>query len=183
MDKKIKLLIFLIGLNLVFCSQEESPKNAQRTSSFPDQVVENATMIFTNNGVKSAEIKVKYLEKFEKRDLAKAEGIYADIYDQEGKHVSILEADSGWIRERRQEIKVSGNVVVKSDQGVILETQSLNWNPQIDKVTTEDFVKITKGKDIITGYGLEADQELKELKIKKEVKGKIKDIPKEEMSE
>lgn len=139
-------------------------------------------MVFTHDGVKSVEIKVKYLEKYEKKDMAKGREIYAEIYDQEGKHISSLQADSGWIREKRQEITVLGNVVVKSDQGVILETQSLSWNPQINKVTTEDFVKITKGEDVITGYGLEADQELKELKIKKEVKGKIKEVPQEEIS-
>jgi len=183
MDKKIILFIFLIGLSPVFCSQEQSPRKAQKTSSFPDQVVENTTMIFTLNGVKSAEIKVRYLEKYQKKDLSKGKGIYADIYDQEGKHISTLRADSGWIREKRQEITVLGNVVVKSDQGVILETQSLSWNPRTNKVTTEDFVKITKGKDIITGYGLEADQGLKELKIKKEVKGKIKEVSKEEINE
>lgn len=181
MDRKIILLIFLIGLSQLFCSGEQNPSSARKAGSFPDQVVENTTMVFTHNGVKSAEIKIKYLEKYEKKDLAKGKVIYADIYDQEGKHISSIKADSGWIREKREEIKVFGNVVVKSDEGVVLETQSLSWNPQSSKVTTDDFVKITKGKDVITGYGLEADHELNELKIKKEVKGKIKDMPEEEI--
>jgi LPS export ABC transporter protein LptC len=183
MDKKIILLIFLLGLSQVFSCKEESQKKAQKTKTYPDQVVENTSMVFTQNGVKSAEIKVKYLEKYEKEDISRGKVIFADIYDREGKHISTIQADSGWIKEKRQELMVLGDVVVKTDQGMILETQSLSWNPRTNKVTTEDFVKITKGKDVITGYGLEADQELKELKIKKEVKGKIKEVPKEEVGE
>lgn len=180
MDKRIIPLIFLIGLSLIFSCKVESPRKIQTPTTFPDQVVENTTMFFTVNGVRSAEIKVKHLEKYEKEDLSRGKGIYADIYDHDGKHVSTLQADSGWIKEKRQELMVMGNVVVKTDQGMILETQSLSWNPKTNKVTTEDFVKITKGKDVITGYGLEADQGLQEFRIKKEVKGKIKEVPKEE---
>ena len=181
MDKRIKLLIFLIGINMIFSCQEENSNRIPKVSVFPDQVVENTTMIFTHNGVKTAEIKVKYMEKYEKRDFAKGKEIFANIYDEEGRHISTLEADSGWIRERKQEIKVFGNVTVESDKGVILETQSLSWNPQMNKITTEDFVKITKGKDVITGYGLEADEELKELKIRKEIKGKINEALRDEL--
>lgn len=180
MDKKIIFLIFLAGSSLIFSCKAESPRKIQRPTTYPDQVVENTAMFFTVNGVRSAEIKVKHLEKYEKEDLSRGKGIFADIYDREGKHISTLQADSGWIREKRQELMVMGNVVVRTDQGMILETQSLSWNPKTNKVTTEDFVRLTKGKDVITGYGLEADQELKQFKIKKEVKGKIKEVPQEE---
>jgi len=182
MDKKVIFSILLAGLSLIFSCKVESPRKFQTPTTYPDQVVENTTMFFTVNGIRSAEIKVTHLEKYEREDLSRGKGIYADIYDREGKHVSTLQADSGWIREKRQELMVMGNVVVKTDQGMILETQSLSWNPRINKVTTEDFVKITKGKDVITGYGLEADQGLQQFRIKKEVKGKIKEVPKEEES-
>ncbi|MDH4221969.1 MAG: LPS export ABC transporter periplasmic protein LptC [candidate division Zixibacteria bacterium] len=181
MDKKLKPLIFLIGVNLFFSCQEESSNRTPKVNVLPDQVVENTTITFTHSGVKTAEIKVRYLEKYEKRDMAKGREIFANIYNEEGEHISILKADSGWIRERKQEIKVFGDVVVKSDKGMVLETQSLSWNPLSNIVTTEDFVKITKGEDVITGYGLEADQELKELRIKKEIKGKIKEVMKEDL--
>jgi hypothetical protein len=44
---------------------------------------------------------------------------------------------------------------------------------------TNDFVKITKKTDVITGYGLETDEELKHFVIKRNVKGKITEIPEE----
>jgi len=106
-----------------------------------------------------------------------------DLYDKKGNHTSVLVADSGLIRERKQKLEALGNVVVTTDEGVKLETESLRWDPEGAKIVTDDFVTITKDKDVITGYGLEADQELKHFKIKKNVKGQIKELPDEELKD
>jgi len=55
MDKRIIPLIFLIGLSLIFSCKVESPRKIQTPTTFPDQVVENTTMFFTVNGVRSEE--------------------------------------------------------------------------------------------------------------------------------
>ena len=119
--------------------------------------------------------------KYEKKDLTHARGVHVDFFDKEGKHTSIMDADSGVIKERRQEFEALGNVVVVSDGGVKLETESLRWDPQKQRVVTDDFVKITKEGDVVYGYGLEADQKLENLKIKKKVKGRIKKVPEDEL--
>ncbi|MGB3092854.1 MAG: LPS export ABC transporter periplasmic protein LptC, partial [Candidatus Zixiibacteriota bacterium] len=80
-------------------------------------------------------------------------------------------------------VEALGNVVVTTQQGVKLTTESLRWDPQTARIVTDDFVTITKGQDVITGYGLEADQELKHFVIKKKVKGEIKELPKEDLKD
>jgi len=80
-------------------------------------------------------------------------------------------------------VEALGNVVVTTEEGIKLETASLRWDPQKRKIVTDDFVKITKKKDVITGYGLEADEELKHFVIKKSVKGKITEIPEEDFKD
>ncbi|MCI0532365.1 MAG: LPS export ABC transporter periplasmic protein LptC, partial [candidate division Zixibacteria bacterium] len=59
-------------------------------------------------------------------------------------------------------------------------TKSLRWDPSLNLILTDDFVKVTRGKDIVTGYGLESDPELKHITIKKNVSGEIRDINAEE---
>ena len=160
------------------CGKEE-PKAPQFPMDIPDQVMENTTITFTEEGIKSAVIYAKHLAVYERLDLKKARGVRVDFYDQEGNHTSFLVADSGLIQEKRQNLEALGNVVVTTEEGIKLETSSLRWDPQKRKIVTDDFVKITKKKDVITGYGLEADEELKHLVIKKRVKGKITEIPEE----
>ncbi len=160
------------------CGKEE-PKAPQFPMDIPDQVMENTTITFTEQGIKSAVVQSKHLAVYEKLDLKKAKGVRVDFYDQEGNHTSFLVADSGLIQEKRQNLEALGNVVVTTEEGIKLETSSLRWDPQKRKIVTDDFVKITKKKDVVTGYGLEADEALKHLVIKKRVKGKITEIPEE----
>jgi LPS export ABC transporter protein LptC len=145
--------------------------------------MENTTITFTEEGVKSAAIYAQHLAVYEKLDLKKAKGVRVDFYDQEGNHTSVLIADSGLIQEKRQNLEALGNVVVTTEEGITLETVSLRWDPQKRKIVSDDFVKITKKKDVITGYGLEADEELKHFVIKKSVKGKITEIPEEDLKD
>ncbi len=175
----VKTLI-LLSLFLLSCSSQE-PKPPQVSSTeTPDQILENSIIILTVNGVKSTVIKANYLAKYEKKDLTLAKVIQADFFDKDGKHTSILTGDSGTIQEHRQYLEVQGNVLVVTDEGMKLETTSLRWDPKINKIVTDDFVKITKKNDIITGYGLESDSELKNIKIKKNVKGQIEEAAKKE---
>jgi LPS export ABC transporter protein LptC len=176
---KILVLVLLAGFN---CSKDESnaPALAQ---DVPDQIIENSTIIFSDEGVKSAAIFAQYVAVYEKLDLKKAKKLHVDFYGRDGSQTSVLRADSGVIQEGKQKVEALGNVVVTTQEGVKLQTQSLRWNPQDAKIVTDDFVTITKGRDLITGYGLEADQELKHFVIKKKVKGEIEELPQEDLQD
>jgi len=146
----------------------------------PDSELEEATIIFTIQGVRRMLLKADYIARYEKEDSTTARVVHADFYDEEGKHSSVLTSDFGVIKENLKELWVSGEVVVISDEGVKLETETLRWDPNIDRIITDDFVRVTREEDILTGYGLEADQELKNIKIKREVKGVLREAPSRE---
>jgi LPS export ABC transporter protein LptC len=183
MKKSLLIRVSLGILLLISACGREEPKAPKFPLDVPDQVMENTTITFTEQGVKSAVISAKYVEVYEKSDLKKAKGVRVDFYDQEGNHTSILVADSGLIQEKRQNLEAVGNVVVTTQEGIKLETQSLRWAPEKRKIVTDDFVKITKKKDVITGYGLEADEELKHFVIKRSVKGKVTEVPEEDLKD
>lgn len=169
-------ILILSSLLLLSCSIEEPKPPQASPQETPDQILENSTIVLTVGGIKSTVIKANYLIKYEKKDVTLAKVIQADFFDKEGKHTSLLTADSGFIHEQRQDMEVLGNVVVVTDDGLRLETTSLRWDPKINKIVTDAFVKITKKNDIITGYGLETDSELKNIKVKKNVKGKLEEL-------
>lgn len=175
-------IIALILLLFSACGKDES--NAPSLSgNVPDQVMENSTITFSEQGIRSAVIWAKYVDVYERLDLKRAKQVRVDFYDKEGKHTSVLVADSGMIQEKKRKFEALGDVVVTTEEGIKLATQTLRWDPQITKIVTDDFVTITRGKDVITGYGLEADQELKHFVIKKQVKGKITEIPEEDIKD
>ncbi|HEX9917269.1 MAG TPA: LPS export ABC transporter periplasmic protein LptC [candidate division Zixibacteria bacterium] len=181
MIKKRIFLFLVFSLTFFFCCSQEEEKKSPTLADVPDQVVEKTQMVFTVDGVRSTVIGADYVVKYERKDLTLAKKVHVDFFDKEGKHTSIMDADSGIIKEKRQELEALGNVVVISDNGVKLETESLRWDPRKQKVITDDFVKVTKEGDVIYGYGLEADQKLENFQIKKRVKGTIKKVPEGEL--
>ena len=174
--------VVLIMLLTFACGRDESNAPALPVD-VPDQIMENSTITFSEEGIRSATIFAEYVEVYEKLDLKKAKKVHVDFYDKDGNHTSVLVADSGVIKEGKRKFEALGNVVVISDEGIKLETQSLRWDPESAKIVTDDFVTITKDKDVITGYGLEADQELKHFVIKKRVRGEIKELPQEDLKD
>jgi len=183
MKKNLSIqIVVLIMLLTCACGRDESNAPALPVD-VPDQIMENSTITFSEEGIRSATIFAEYVEVYEKRDLKKAKKVHVDFYDKDGTHTSVLVADSGVIRERKRKFEALGNVVVTTDEGIKLETQSLRWDPESAKIVTDDFVAITKDKDVITGYGLEADQELKHFVIKKKVRGEIKELPQEDLKD
>ena len=180
MKRLIAILILGLSLLLTSCSTEERQAGVQ-PEGLPDQILENSVVVFTVNGIRTTVVKSKYIEKYISLDLTKAAGLYVDFYDKAGEHTSVLVADSGDIQEKKQLMEVRSNVVVTTDKGIKLETNSLRWDPNTAKIVTDDFVKITRGQDVVTGQGMESDQELKNIKIKKNVSGEIENITREEI--
>lgn len=176
MNRITAILSAFFLLLVLSCEKQDSKKISQVSTEIPDQVIENSTIVFTVDGVKSTVVRADYIAKYEKKDYALAKVLNIDFYDKEGRHTSNLTAREGKIRERKQQLEVEGDVIVLTDQGVKLETQTLKWDPQKNKIVTDDFVKITRQKDVITGYGLETDQELKNFKIKRNVKGELREL-------
>ncbi len=175
-------IIITISLLTCSCSSDESSVPALPVD-VPDQVMENSTFTFSEQGVRSAVIHAELVAVYEKLDLKKAKEIQVDFFDELGNKTSVLVADSGFIQEKKQRFEARGNVVVTTEEDVTLATESLRWNPETNKIVTDDFVTITKGADVITGIGLEADQQLKHFVIKKKVQARIKEVPPEDLKD
>jgi LPS export ABC transporter protein LptC len=66
-----------------------------------------------------------------------------------------------------------GDVVAVTFKGEVLETDTLRYLNQADKIVSDCFVKLTRGRDVVTGIGLEADHTLESVDIKKDVRARI----------
>jgi len=57
----------------------------------------------------------------------------------------------------------------------VLETESLVWVNQLNEIHSENFVTFTRGRDVLTGYGLRGDPELRNVEIQRDVKAYLRD--------
>lgn len=164
---------------MVACSRTERQSEEPSDEKIPDSVIQNATVALTSEGMKEAVIFADTLIVFDREDSTVAIGVKVDFYDENGEYRSTLTSKEGLVRQTRRELTVWGEVVVVSDSSR-LETESLEWDPVQKLITTDDFVRLYRGSDIVTGYGMEADSRLEHVRILRDVKGTITDIPQSE---
>jgi LPS export ABC transporter protein LptC len=173
------LTIIAFGIGLVSCNESEKPATLPSSGKIPDSVLEKATIVMTSSGRRQAVIYADTLFVFEKEDSTSAINIKVDFFNDQGQYQSTLTAQSGLVRQKLQKFSVWGDVVVQNDTSR-LDTQSLNWDARRNLITTDDFVRLQRGKDIITGYGMEADSRLDNVKIMRDVQGRVHDLPRSE---
>ena len=170
----------LLLLAVVGCEQQKSSTKTEASmldsSGRPDAEVKGARIFLYDKGRVTTEIHAQKLLKFEAKDSTMGYTVTADFFDSVGAKISNLVGDSSLTRENSGHLWVYGNVVViVTENNTKLETDYLHWNPDIKKIQTDAFVKITKNGDVVTGWGMEADQKLTRIKILKQVSGSFHD--------
>jgi len=168
---KVKLLsVFLvIGLLSMGCEATEIKKSGESRIGRPDAESWQATITLTNEGAKRAVIRSGHLEKYNERQyILLDQNVDADFFNAEEVYTTNLKSKMAKIDEEEDFLIAIGDVVVVSDSGVTLFTDTLSWDNVREKIFTDDSVKfITESQDTIYGIGFESDVELNNWKILK----------------
>ena len=158
------LLIFIFG-----CEVIEDKRSGNSREGRPDAESWNATITLTNEGVKRATIRAGHLENYDERQyILLDQNIDADFFNSEEVYTTNLKSKVAEIEENRDYMIAIGNVVVVSDSGVTLFTDTLSWDNVREKVYTDNrVIFITEEKDTLYGIGFESDVALDNWKILK----------------
>lgn len=124
------------------------------------------------------------VEKISAEDELELTAVRAEV-DQENDKVSLTEislvynpkdheaihltADRGVMSNRTKDVFVEGNVLMTSENGIRLTTNSLNWDNRKRELNTEDRVRIEGDRFTITGVGLHSKVDEEKIWIKKSV--------------
>ena len=161
-------IIFL--MSLVFgCGSSEMKKIGETREGLPDAESWNATITLTSEGAKRAVIRSGHLEKYQQRQyILLDQTVDADFYNNKEIYTSNLKSDVAEIDEAKDFLIAMGNVIVISDSGVTLFTDTLSWNNVEEQIFTDDSVIfITDQSDTLYGVGFKSDLELNNWEILK----------------
>ena len=174
------LLTILFGLaciGLASCSNTDRTSNDQNAGDssklIPDSELFGATIYMYDKDLITAEIQAEKIVKFESIDSTMAYKLNVNVLDSLGHTTTHLVGDSGVIRESSALMDVYGNVVLITKDTARLETDYLHWNSRKHLITTDAFVRISRDADLVTGWGLEADENLNRVKILDQVSGSL----------
>lgn len=166
-------------ISLWGCTGEDSSSSETEDSKVAstEQVLHDSRIYLTRDGRTTAIIDAVLIEKHFGQKETIARDITAHFYDSSGHKTSWLTADSGEVIEENNQMTVWGDVEVTSDDGVKLFTETLKWDQDRNRVVNNVYNEIHRGDDILRGYGLETDRNLKEFTLKKQVSGRIQKSP------
>jgi LPS export ABC transporter protein LptC len=154
---------------LMFSGCEEKIKPsivALPATELPSQESWNSAIIFSDSARIKAILWAGYIARYSvQRYTILQDSVRVDFFDADQHHTSVLTARRGKVNDATQDFVAYDNVIVISDSGTTLRTDSLFWNNATRKVSTQAFVDITSPTEHIMGQGLESDQNLKNYKI------------------
>lgn len=171
------LTLLLTALALAFAACSDSGQTSQTANDAdtlrPDSDMEGATIFMYDRSIVTAEIEAERVRKFETLDSTMGYKLHINLYNDQGEVISHVVGDSGLIRESTEDLHIYGDVVVINDNDSRLETDSLYFDPETDSIYTDEFVRISRPGDTLTGWGLQADRQLRGLRILNQVSGTI----------
>ncbi len=160
------LSVLLIILSIYGCSTDKAKQNVAK-SMIADTLLftqegTNVTINYTDSGHLKASIFAPSLIGYKKdgQDIVKMpKGVKGDFFNSLGEQESTLTAERGISYQSKKITEVWQNVVVTNIKGEKLNTEKLTWNQNTGKIYTDKFVRITTATEILTGEGMEAEQD------------------------
>jgi LPS export ABC transporter protein LptC len=142
----------------------------------PSQVGDSVTLIYTDSAQLKIMLKANRMLVYQKNVTEPftvlTNGLFITFFDQEEKVSSTLKARYGVRFDQSKRMEAKYGVEVVNIKGDKLETERLVWDENKKRIYTDAFVKITTEKEIITGKGLESNQDFTKYSMK-EVTGTI----------
>lgn len=169
MIRKITLLLILSVLAaLLSCtSQREQETAVTDNGVYPDQESWQAVMRVTKDGRTTGLINAGHIQKFSQKKITlMKDSLKVDFFDAEGNHTSVLTSQGGKIMDDRQDMTAYGNVVVVSDSGLTLFTDTLRWNNKEQKIYSDiPVIFISDEGDTLYGDSFKSDPDLVNYEI------------------
>ena len=161
-------MLFPIILAVLFSSCiKQSVENMNSREGLPDQESWGVNIILTNQGIIRAKVESGHLEKYnEKEFILLNNNVKVDFFDVNENHTSVLTSQQAEVDQKSNDMKAFGNVVVVSDSGITLYSETLSWESKDEKLQTKEEIMITTlDNDTLYGIGFESDSDLENWKI------------------
>lgn len=168
-----KLLVgsLLPGLLLpVLLSCGGTDRNPDKEKKYTGPIMETANVytLYSDSARVKIKLKSPLQQQYENGDGIYPKGLDLTFLDDKGQVTTTLRSNYGKYDKSTDSYRVRGNVVVRNLQkNETLSTEELRWDKQKRLIKTDKFVKIRTADEVLTGTGLEANQDFSRYKILK----------------
>ena len=167
----VKSIVVSFGTAILFSCQTNPQQMEEFSKEIDDPVMSSLDVewFYTKNGEASFKLNTPKMFRFEGEEpyVEFPQGLELHSFEQEGEQDAYLRADYAIQQMNDKLIEAKGNVLLQNAKGEKLETEFLIWDELKERIYTEEFVKITKQRQVIMGEGFESDIYFSEYTLKK----------------
>lgn len=165
---KFKNFSIFFCLALVFACGGETKKLSQMEEYDGPSLESSNVLIEMSDGARlKLIVKGKKQLTFKNGDLTFPETIIVHFFNAEGDTTSVLTAQKGEYSAETKLYKATGDVSVRNlEEKQTLSTEELFWDPEKERIFTEQFFTIVTEDQLIKGEGLDAPQDFSSYVIK-----------------
>jgi LPS export ABC transporter protein LptC len=167
-------LLLLALLALSSCQGGEPSVPGEAGSVVPDQEIDGFTLTQTRDGQKVWVLRADRALVFEDAGRVEMTVFRVDFFKESGDVRSTLTARNGLLMRRTNDMEAFGNVLLYAEDGTRLTTERLTWNERTGKIESDRAVRVVQGRDEFTGVGIEADPDLKNIRVLSEFKAYVR---------
>jgi LPS export ABC transporter protein LptC len=166
MRRGIVLLLFVTAV-IGGCEEKLKPSVvAVGQAELPDQESWRSKVIFSDSARVKAILWAGHISVYSRQQTTVMDdSIHVDFFNDREQHTSVLTARRGKVDDRTRDFAAYDHVLVVSDSGTTLKTDSLFWKNATRTIETDAAVEIISPKEHIKGQGLVSDQGLKNYRI------------------
>lgn len=171
----LSILLFVGLPGIIGCGGDATPPPRSPEVGGPRQVLQDVEMRQTSLRGNEWVLKAETARSYEEKDPTQLEGLEVDFYDGSSVVRSTLTSKRGSVRTEPTMLIAQDSVVVVTMEGERLETNYLEWDPDVGQVKTNEPFTLYRGADIVTGVGIQADPDLKHYSVNRELRVVVRD--------
>jgi Protein of unknown function (DUF1239). len=93
------------------------------------------------------------------------QGVYVEKIDSTFRVEASIKADSVLFNTKTELWELIRNVKIENLQGERFETEHLFWDQKAQRIYSDEFIKIERADNIITGIGFESNQDMTRYQV------------------
>ncbi|HET6350406.1 MAG TPA: LPS export ABC transporter periplasmic protein LptC [Candidatus Krumholzibacteria bacterium] len=167
------MFVVLMAVVGVGCAKKNPASAPKPGTQSPDETITQFVTQETDSGRVQWKLAAPRALRYNARNVFMLDSPTIEFFDDMGNLQTTLTAKNGEYSLLTHDMLAYGDVVATSTKGEVLETDTLRYLNETDKIVSDSHVKLTRGRDVITGIGMECDHTLDSVDIKRNMRARI----------
>ena len=137
------------------------------------QEMQKVHFVEDKHGRKTWELEANTIRLYQEENISVLEDVKVTFYAKEGR-IFYLTAKQGKVHQVSKDVELTGDVILTSNDGYQLKTQSASYQHSEKTVSTSDPVEIEGDQIRLTGKGMWVNMDDKTFKVLSQVKTQLR---------